>query len=332
MDQFTPIESLDSPPTDSPRTSSRSPRTRSPRNSDEMSVSSRNSYKDVASRLHNTTAATRNAQWVDKEGPKEEGPVFSTAVRRASVNMGDISPRQMEKYEYTNNPYKDSVESRLFATTAAATHGKYEKKTTDDSDVGKNKHTRRFSTTAIPTDFYEMTPKALPSNRSQSDSYASVQPRLHMLTASAQHGKWTPDKSKTDNDSVASGSPRFNSSTIIKHCAMGTPPPPVPKSTVYEEVGPRLHESTAARDRAKYTPPPPPADGNLPGFKTTIRRGSIPSRDEFAPPPPIPENRSNPYKQVVSRLHEPTTASVEGIWKKPEVRMNDFIYYMRISY
>ena len=311
---------------ESPRSARRSssPRARSPRSSlgDDESRASRTSYKDIPSRLHQTTTAVKNAQWVEKDTkPKINVPIFSTApVRRSSVLAGDISPRQMEKFEYHNNPYKDSVASKLYSETAAAAHAKWKSRTADDEHVGKNKHSRRFSTACLPSGIFSAPLKPLPRDKNGSDPYAAVKPRLYEPTANAEHAKWTPTRPKPDGDSVQSHTPRFNSCVVIKHSPLGTPPPPVPKSTLYDEIGPRLHESTAGRDHAKYSPPPPPPDAQVKGFNTTLRRGSVAKLQDFDPPPPIPEKRKNPYKDVPSRLLSPTTASVEGAWKKPEVR------------
>jgi hypothetical protein len=280
-------------------------------------------FKDIPSRLHETTVATSNGKWAKpSNGPADDLPKFNTSVRRAS--MGELMlPQEKEKATW-KDPYKDSVQSRLFSPTIATTQGQWdhthsaasaagsEATPTDTPQSPNEKAKRRFSTSYIPSD--TIPSHDLPSS-GKSSPYGNVKTRLHLQTAAVKNAKWQNDKAI---ESQSPEGPRFVSTFGKKTTEFPSPAPSTPNSmhNEYKDVKTRLYEATAATEHAKYNGPEVSVDSSLPKFDTSVRRASMTSSD-FSTPPPVPESRK--YKDVPSRLLAPTTASKEGGWKKEDV-------------
>jgi hypothetical protein len=295
------------------------------------STTSSSHFKDIPSRLHETTVATSNGKWAkpsnsSTDTERNDLPKFNTTVRRAS--MGElIVPQEKDKSSW-KDPYKDTVQSRLFSPTIATTQGQW--KSTPDHDhtaaaasgsettpldsphSPNDKARRRFSTSYIPSDTIPI--HDLPSS-GKSSPYGNVKTRLHLQTAAVKNAKWQNDKG---SESHSPEPPRFVSTFGKKSTEFPSPSPATPNSTTheYKDVKTRLYEATAATEHAKYSGPEVNIDSSLPKFDTSVRRTSGTGSD-FNTPPPVPETRR--YRDVQSRLHAPTTASKEGGWKKEDV-------------
>mmetsp|Transcript_10956 Transcript_10956/g.16707 ORF Transcript_10956/g.16707 Transcript_10956/m.16707 type:complete len:541 (+) Transcript_10956:16-1638(+) len=252
------------------------------------------------------------------------GPKFSTSVRRNSVNTLEFSNIQEDRSRW-HDPYKNSVQSRLHAPTAAATHGKWVKPTDEEEKPEKAScQHRRFSTSMLPGELSTIH-KELPAfSKRENSPYEHVQSRFHRMTLATENSKWVGSE-KTMTDNGRAGSPRFRTTfkksdaeniLHVEACALASPP----KDTLYRDIPSRLHETTVASEKAKFTPrtsvssdasTSPP---NLPKYNTNVRRGSV--LDSDLPPPPIPEKHYNKYKNIGSRLHSPTASYLESAWKK----------------
>lgn len=296
-----------------------------PSTTTEKPSNSSSHFKDIPSRLHETTVATSNGKWAKPansvtDTERNDLPKFNTTVRRAS--MGDlIVPQEKDKSSW-KDPYKDTIQSRLFSPTIATTQGQWkstpdqehtagsEATPTDSPHSPSDKARRRFSTTYIPSDTIPV--YDLPSS-GKSSPYGNVKTRLHLQTAAVKNAKWQNEKGSESPEP-----PRFVSTFGKKSTEFPSPLPSTPNSTnhEYKDVKTRLYEGTTATENAKYSGPEVSVDSSLPKFDTTVRRTSLGSSD-FHTPPPVPENRK--YRAVQSRLHAPTTASKEGGWKKEEV-------------
>jgi hypothetical protein len=292
------------------------------------SSTERSYFKDIPSRLHETTVATSNGKWAKGhvESDKSDLPKFNTTVRRAS--MGElIVPQEKDKATW-KDPYKDTIQSRLFSPTIATTQGQWKDHTSTTSETTPmdsprsptDKSRRRYSTTFVTTDLSSLV-QDLPSS-GKASPYDSVKTRLHLQTAAVKNAKWTGEK----HAEYSSPEPQRFVSTFNKRTSEFPPPsPPVPcaSNNEYKDVKSRIYESTAAMDHAKYTGPEVSLDSSLPKFDTSVRRSSGASASDFDSPPPLPLSENRKYRNVQSRLHTPTTASKEAVWKKDagEVRL-----------
>jgi hypothetical protein len=286
------------------------------------SSTERSYFKDIPSRLHETTVATSNGKWAKghTESEKSDLPKFNTSVRRAS--LGElIVPQEKDKSTW-KDPYKDTIQSRLFSPTIATTQGQWKDHASATSEATPmdsptpssptEKSRRRYSTTFVTTDLSSLV-QELPTS-GKASPYDSVKTRLHLQTAAVKNAKWAGEKPSE----LSSPEPQRFVSTFSKRASEFPPPsPPVPSSanSEYKDVKSRIFESTTAMDHGKYAGPEVSLDSSLPKFDTSVRRSSGTASD-FDSPPPLPLSENRKYRNVQSRLHTPTTASKEAAWKK----------------
>jgi hypothetical protein len=141
-------------------------------------------YDDVKPRLHNLTAAVKNAQWEKPHDGTQKSP--ESPRFRATFSSTTSPPQAIMSISTGNSPYKD-ITSRLNQPTAATENAKY----TPPPPPAESSPTK-FNTTIRRTSLLEdfSPPPPVPEIK----KYKEVESRLHAPTTASKEGAWKKEQ------------------------------------------------------------------------------------------------------------------------------------------